>query len=168
MNVCKESVFKKVFDRWQKPLQHFLQSRGLDMAAAADQVQECFLRMWNNCGKVEVVKAQSYLFSIASRLQIDEYRKAQVRLKYTAQQSTNDTNRKDGQYILEEQEFKERLEHTINSMTESSRQVFVMNRFDSKTYKEIAEILEISVKAVEKRMSKALRHLLDNNINLKR
>jgi len=35
-------------------------------------------------------------------------------------------------------------------------------------YREIAEALDISVKAVEKRMSKALKHLIDHNIYKKR
>ena len=37
-----------------------------------------------------------------------------------------------------------------------------------KTYKEIAELLGISKKAVEKRMSKALSHLIKDKINLKK
>jgi len=35
----------------------------------------------------------------------------------------------------------------------------LMNRMDKKTYREIAEILELSVKTIEKRMHKALKAL---------
>jgi RNA polymerase sigma-70 factor (ECF subfamily) len=35
--------------------------------------------------------------------------------------------------------------------------VFLMNRIDGKKYREIAELLDISQKAVEKRMSGALK-----------
>lgn len=163
MSVCAEAVFKEVFDRWQKPLQVFLQGRGMMIHKAADSVQDCFVKLWNNCGDVERNKAKSYLFTIASRLHIDEYRKAEVRLKYRKGLSPMVVN-EDGQYKLEEQEFKNKLEQTINSMTDKNRTVFMLNRFEKKTYKEIAELLDISVKAVEKRMSNALKKLYQENI----
>ena len=168
MNVCEERIFRGVFDRWQKPLQHFLQARGLDFDLAADQVQECFLRLWKNCKDVTEEKSKSYLFTTATRLQIDNYRKAKVRLAYAEKNQSPKTEIQDGQFLLEENEFKQRLESSINSMSDGSREVFMMHRFDKMSYKSIAESIGISVKAVEKRMSKALAHLIKDKINLKR
>ncbi len=50
----------------------------------------------------------------------------------------------------------EKLKKAINNLSEGQRIAFLMNRVEGKKYREIAEILEISVKAVEKRMSLAL------------
>ena len=47
----------------------------------------------------------------------------------------------------------------ISDLPEGQREVFLLNRIDKKTYKEIAEMLDISVKAVEKRMNLALQDL---------
>jgi RNA polymerase sigma-70 factor (ECF subfamily) len=44
-------------------------------------------------------------------------------------------------------------------MPEIQRVVFLMNRNDEMKYQEIAECLQLSVKAVEKRMSGALQYL---------
>jgi RNA polymerase sigma-70 factor (ECF subfamily) len=44
-------------------------------------------------------------------------------------------------------------------MKEKQRVVFLMSRYDGLKYKEIADHLDISVKAVEKRMNQALDHL---------
>ena len=60
---------------------------------------------------------------------------------------------------MEEDEFKTRLEQAISELVPTQREVFLMNRIDKKKYSEIAEELEISVKAVEKRMGKALKIL---------
>ena len=57
---------------------------------------------------------------------------------------------------MEEEEFRKRLEEGISNLPEGQRVVFLMNRIDKKKYREIAEELNISVKAVEKRMHKAL------------
>lgn len=168
MSVCEEQVFKRVFDKWQQPLQHYLQARGLDLAVAADQVQDCFLKLWQNCKEVTEDKSKSYLFTVATRLQIDLHRKSKVRLAYAEGNKFTNTETKDGQFLLEEKEFRQKLEESINTMTDKSREVFMMHRFDKMTYKSIAESLDIGVKAVEKRMSKALAHLISDNINLKR
>lgn len=44
-------------------------------------------------------------------------------------------------------------------MPEKQRTVFLMNRVDELKYKEIADQLGLSAKAIEKRMSQALDHL---------
>lgn len=168
MSVCEESIFKKVYNQHQRALQHYLQARGLDIQSAADQVQECFIRLWKNCREVTQEKSLSYLYTIASRLHIDEYRKSKIRLKYISSAKTNQHENKDGQYMMEEAEFKAKLEHVLNTMTEKSKTVFLMNRYDKMTYKDIASSLDISVKAVEKRMSKALKHLITHKIRLKK
>ncbi|MAO07183.1 MAG: hypothetical protein CL596_00560 [Alteromonas sp.] len=60
---------------------------------------------------------------------------------------------------MEEKQFKEKLQTAIADLTEAQRTAFLMNRIEGKKYVEIAEILGISVKAVEKRMSQALASL---------
>ena len=60
---------------------------------------------------------------------------------------------------MEEQEFKNQLEKAIEALPENQREVFLMNRIDKMKYREIAEALGISQKAVEKRMHKALLEL---------
>jgi RNA polymerase sigma-70 factor (ECF subfamily) len=47
-------------------------------------------------------------------------------------------------------------------MPEKSRDVFLMNRIDGLTYADIAGRLQLSVKAVEKRMHKALSFLKEH------
>ena len=47
----------------------------------------------------------------------------------------------------------------IANLSEKQREVFLLNRIEKKKYKEIAEMLGISVKAVEKRMHGALKSL---------
>ena len=60
---------------------------------------------------------------------------------------------------MQESEFKLRLEQAISELPETQREVFLMNRIDKLTYAEIAERLGVSVKAIEKRMGKALKHM---------
>jgi len=49
----------------------------------------------------------------------------------------------------------------IDTMADASREVFVLHRFSEMSYKEIAEVLQLSEKSVEKQMTKALKHLAE-------
>ena len=44
----------------------------------------------------------------------------------------------------------------IASLPQKEREVYLLSRVEKKTYAEIAEILGLGVKAIERRMSKAL------------
>lgn len=167
MSVCKENIFKEVFQKWNEPLQRYAASRGMKYDSIPDLVQESFLRLWKNCQKVSAESAGAFLFKTISNLNVDLFRKDKVRLSYKSS-LTNQNEMIDGQYSLEMKEFQEQLSKAISSMTDASKEVFILHRFDGKSYKEIADIYEISVKAVEKRMHKALLHLAKMKINLKK
>jgi RNA polymerase sigma-70 factor (ECF subfamily) len=57
---------------------------------------------------------------------------------------------------LIEQELEDKLNEVLNSLPERCREIFSMSRFENKKNKEIAEELDISVKAVEKQITRAL------------
>lgn len=60
---------------------------------------------------------------------------------------------------LEYDELLQSYEIALAKLPEKQRVVFLMNRMEGLTYKEISERLQIGVKAVEKRMSSALSKL---------
>ena len=49
-----------------------------------------------------------------------------------------------------------KLKKSIAELPEKQREVFLLSRIEKKKYSEISEMLDISVKAGEKRMSQAL------------
>ena len=70
-----------------------------------------------------------------------------------------ETTNESPEFIMEEKEFMDKLQNAISDLKDGQREVFLLNRIDKKTYKEISELLSISVKAVEKRMHLALKQL---------
>ena len=128
------------------------------MAQAEDLVQDAFSKLWENCAKVSQEKARAYLYRVANNLFLNQVDHQKVVLKFE-QRSHRDRNSESPQYLLEVEEFQQRLTAAIATLSENQRVVFLMNRIDKKTYKEIAEELEISQKTVESRMHKALQTL---------
>ena len=68
-------------------------------------------------------------------------------------------NSASSQQELEYKELEDYLNEVIDRLPEKCRLVFVLNRFEELSYKEVSKKLDISVKTVENQMSKALRIL---------
>jgi RNA polymerase sigma-70 factor (ECF subfamily) len=58
-------------------------------------------------------------------------------------------------------EYDLELQRVINLLPDGGREVFLMNRLEDLTYQEMADRLGLSVKAIEKRMSKVLQIFRD-------
>lgn len=148
-----------MFMEYSDRIFRFLYYKSGNEGLSQDLAQEAFLRTWKNCKQVTLDKAKSYLFTIANNLFLDEVKHQKVVRKFQLAAPPKSSTRKDGQYLMEEQEFKAKLEDAIAQLPEGQRLVFLMNRIEKMKYKDIAELLDISVKAVEKRMSLALKSL---------
>lgn len=158
-NICEEKVFESVFNNRSEQLRNFLYYKSGNLALAEDLVQDAFSKLWENCSKVTLDKAKSYLFTIANNLFLNKMEHKKVVLKFQSLAPNTDVDKQSPEFLLEHEEFKNRLEAAISSLPEDQRTVFLMNRIDKKKYREIAEELGLSVKAVEKRMHKALQEL---------
>ena len=56
-----------------------------------------------------------------------------------------------------EKEFLLKIEKSISELPDKQREVFLLSRIEKKKYKEIALLLGVSIKTVEKRMHDALK-----------
>ncbi len=155
-SICKEPIFESIYFDQAEDLRNFLYYKSGNLKQAEDWVQESFIRLWDNCAKVNLDKARSFLFTVGHNLFLNAVKHDKVVLKFQQQQTHKTSSQETPEYLLEEKEFQAKLQKAISDLSEPQRVVFLMNRIDKKTYKEIAETLGISVKAVEKRMHKAL------------
>ena len=155
---CDEKSFSDFFLNHSKLLNNYIFYKCGNFEMAGDIVQEAFLKFWENCQKIIPGKAKSYLFTIANNLFLNEYSKNKVILNFKKIPKRNYTN-ESPEFLLEEKEFDAKLQNALARLSEAQRIAFLMNRIDGKKYKEIAEILGITVKAVEKRIHYALLNL---------
>ncbi|WP_452599118.1 RNA polymerase sigma factor [Pontimicrobium sp. MEBiC01747] len=154
-SLCTEIIYKKVYDNYSEELRNYIYYRCGDFQQAEDLVQDAFIKLWNNCKKVLLEKARGYLYAITKNAFYNEVAHKKVVLKY-AKQPQQTATIETPQFKMEEDEFMTTLMDAINTLSEGQREVFLLNRVEKKTYKEMAELLGVSQKAVEKRMHKAL------------
>ena len=157
-DVCKEDVYRQLFLGLSERLRNYLYYHCGDASQAEDLTQEAFLRLWEYCRKVPPEKAKAFLYRVGYNLFLDGIKHQKVVLKFR-NQPAEEKAVESPEFEYETREFEARLWETVAALPEKSRVVFLMNRIDGCTYKEIAELLDIGVKAVEKRMGVALERL---------
>lgn len=151
-------AFRKIFEAHAEQIRNFIYYKCGDVQHAEDIMQEAFLRLWRDRAKVDLPRVKSFLYAVANNLFLDSARHRQVILKHQ-QEPAPDRDHENPEHVLEQNEFREALEKAINDLPETQREVFLLNRIEKLTYKEIAERLGVSVKAIEKRMGKALKRM---------
>ena len=126
------------------------------MDRAEDITQNAFVILWENCENLKPEQAKSFLFTTAIRLSLNEIKHDKVVSNFELYSNSGKQNSESPEFLLLESELKKQLEKAINDLPEKQRTVFLMNRFENHSYTEIASLLDLSVKAVEKRMHLAL------------
>lgn len=160
-NVCNESIFSAVFSKYSKGLHDFLYYKFGESFNPKDKVQDAFIKLWQNCSKVSPNKAKSYLFTIANNLMLNEAAHQKVVLAYQKMTPKHYTN-ESPEFLMEENEYMQKLQKAISNLTKAQRTAFLLNRIEGKKHKEIAVLLDISTKAVEKRIYGALKKLRED------
>ena len=121
------------------------------METSRDLVQETFYRVWikrKNLNPQKSIKA--YLYKTLTNLIIN-HKKLHSSNNVPFENITEDMKTSDSNNL----ELQLDLLKSLNQLPEKLKTVYMLSRFDGFNYVEIAEICNISIKAVEKRMSKA-------------
>jgi RNA polymerase sigma-70 factor (family 1) len=157
--ICEELTFAAFFKSHAKLLRNYLFYKFGNEEQANDVAQEAFIKLWENCASVPPEKAKSFLYTVANNTTLNQIAHQKVVLEYSKNSATPTTDKQSPEFLMEEEQFKVKLQWAIGRLTEGQRSAFLLHRIDGKKYAEIAEILEISVKAVEKRIHGALLQL---------
>ena len=160
-NICDDTLFASFFQKHAQDLHDFLYYKFGELLNPKDKVQDAFIKLWENCGKVTPSKAKSFLFTVANNLMLNETAHQKVVLKYKSSKPKSSTN-ETPEFLLQEKEYMDRLQTALSQLSEAQRTAFLMNRIEGKKHKEIAELLGISTKAVEKRIYGALKKLRED------
>ncbi|RAJ13494.1 RNA polymerase sigma factor [Olleya aquimaris] len=165
-NLCNDNYFSDFYLKHVQYASNFAFYKCGDQAQALDFVQDAFSKIWENCSKIDVTKAKTYLFTTINNMFLNNVKHHKVVLEYAKAAPYIDQDNQSPEYLLEEEEFKIKLQNAIAILTDGQREVFLLNRIEGKKYREIAELLNISQKAVEKRMSGALKSLREHIENI--
>ena len=153
--------FKMIYDTHFDNLRRYLNYRSGDQQLSDDIAQSVFMKVWTK--KIEVASGnlKSLLFKMATDEFVSHVRRQKVERSYSESINLR---------VIHESEpendgygdKKVRFEKALGQLPEKQRTALLMNKMQGLTYKGIAESLNLSQKAVEKRISQALNTLKQN------
>tara|TARA_B100000963_G_scaffold206372_1_gene179727 strand:- start:6813 stop:7298 length:486 start_codon:yes stop_codon:yes gene_type:complete len=156
--------FKMIYNTHFDNLRRYLYYRSGDQNLSQDIAQNVFMKIWNKKIDTSTGNIKNLLFKIGSDEFINHYRRLKVERDYLDSQDFKLVHEDDNENHLFEK--KKRFEKALQSLTEKQRVALLMNKMEGLTYKEIAESLNLSQKAIEKRIGQALSNLKKNLNNL--
>ena len=152
--------FKMIYDTHFDDLRRYLIYRSGDQDLSGDIAQNVFMKVWTK--KIEIASGniKSLLFKMATDEFISHIRKKKVEKEYTESIDLKLIREPDNNDDLLEK--KVLFQKALNQLPEKQKTALLMNKMQGLTYKEIAEILNLSQKAIEKRIGLALKALKQN------
>lgn len=159
ISVCEEKNYRLLYDLHSKTLRSYIYYKCNNTSLAEDIIQESFIKLWENCSSIIFEKALFYLKKISVNIfyNVKRHDKIVLNFKTTTSHSVTNVGHETPHFILEEKEFAHKVKNTIASLPEKEREIFLLNRIDQLKYQEIADFMGISIKTVEKHMSRALK-----------
>ena len=138
-----------LLERYERPLVRYACSILGDLEAARDVVQETFIRLcrrWELEGADALTgqHAEAWLFTVTRNLAIDHQRK-QSRIIYLPQTADRAVEEPGPGAALEQQEAHDAIFGLLDQLSENQREVIRLKFQNDLSYKEIAEVTQLTV-----------------------
>lgn len=132
-----------------------------NIADAEDVTQEAFLKLWKFAPKWKQDRAQvsTWLYRVVSNLCKDRYRRATLENLGNAQEPIDGTQSAPDK--IDEQYRQKALYDAMSMLQENQRLAVQLRHIDELTNPQIAEIMELSVEAVESLTARGKRKLIE-------
>ncbi len=155
------AAFEKLYRKYAGRLYYFALRFCRCPEDAEETVQEIFIRIWKNRSDlIEDFSFSAYLFTIArnylfnlNRKKMHEKAYREHLLHYFLEQDNDPEKR------LMFRDLQDKLQEAILRLPPMQQKVFRMVRLSGMSHKEVAELLDVTVKTVETHMRLALKKL---------
>ena len=136
----------------------FVQRRLGCPEVTADLVQDTYLRLLTKGKLPEQKDSRRYLTTIAKGFVIDLYRRRRIETAYLEllESEPADVSSSPESHTLVVEALVE-IDTLLNKLPHKARQALLMRQLEGKSYKQIAQELDVSVSSVEKYVAKALQ-----------
>lgn len=156
-----EIAFKRIFFHFYDNLLHFSLSITKNTEVSEDIVSELMSKIWTNADKFQQVSnLKTYLFQAVKNSSLNYLSQQKTRTLY--QESELEVRHPyTPEQLMLSKEFGKQLEEVIDKMPPKMKMAFTLVKDNSLTYKQTAEIMEVSINTVDRHIQMALNHIRD-------
>ncbi|WP_276166399.1 RNA polymerase sigma factor [Zobellia alginiliquefaciens] len=157
-----KGALETIFNRHYDGLCRFGLSYTNEQNSVEEVVSDVFLQLWNNETRIQEIRnPKPYLYVVVKNKLLQAISKSNLKQSFDQGfEAEYTTSPSIEQQIINQEEkeiFSQKIEEILCQIPKKSRQIFEMSRLDELKYREISEILGISVKTVESHMAHALK-----------
>ena len=149
--------FAQLVGRYQAAMYRYARSVVLDHDAAADMVQDAFVRSYTHLASCrERTRFRAWLFQTLRNRCLDylkEARRRNVRLEDAEEPVVDEGEGPDA--LVERRRLRSRIRQALAGLPDAQREAFVMHYVEGVPYEAMAELLDVSVSALKMRVLRA-------------
>ncbi|MEP1487731.1 MAG: RNA polymerase sigma-70 factor [Algibacter sp.] len=156
----EESAFKYLFNLYYDRLVTYIVTYTHDKMSSEDIVQQAFIDLWNDRDKLNELRSpKNYLYAIAYNRFIDSVNKNKRQNRLLDLVYENALRNRINEDTEQLDKRVEKMNRIIESLPPKCKEIILMNKIQGIKYKEIAGIMNISIKTVEAQMSIAFKKI---------
>ena len=160
LKIGDENAYQHLYELYFAELCNYLNTICGNMDLSKDLAQQAFIKIWKKRDSLLIIfSLKKYIFKIAYNLFMDSQRKKKRdhllidQLKYEAANEITDISHDNLDILLD------LVNSEVDQLPSQCKRVFLLGKREGLKYREIAEELNISIKTVERHMTKALKRL---------
>lgn len=163
-----KGAFETLYKRYWYRLYCIAYKQTSSQHESEEMVQTLFERIWKNRVTAVIKSLEPYLAVSLRNMLVDHYRhkarERKLRQNIPLQESANLTEEEINRTFL----FN-KIEYTLQELPEKTRTIFKLSRYEHKSVKEIANLMQLTEKVVEYHITKSiklLRQYLKNHLQI--
>lgn len=168
LNSDQQAAFKAVYDKYWKDLFQAAYKRTRDADDARDLVQDLFISLWDNPGRLQQeADLGGYLFVALRNKVFNYFEKKNVRLNYLMAQPFKPVESEEAIFSnIRTREIKLCVQAAIANMPPRMKEIYILSREQQLSIAEIAGLLGVAPQTVKNQLHTALNKIriqLDNH-----
>lgn len=163
-------ALKVLFEKYFSQLCYFSKQFVKNTDLAEEAVSDIFLNIWLKRGKIEITTSlRAYLYTAVRNQSLNYLKQNKIHFEeMEIAETEGKMSESDADRLVNFEELKNEIDIILRQLPKKREIVFRMNRIEGLSYKEIAEILSISVNTVQNQMVKAVKFISGQYPHLKK
>lgn len=155
-----EAAFHDIYRRYWQTLYITARRKLGSEEQAKEVVQDIFLDLWERRENLEVQDLQRYLLRAVKYKVINQIRSRIIQKKFEAYSVYSQTETHfHEQNLMGFEDLSLAVNEAVSALPPKTKEIFVLNRFENKSAKEISSLLDVPERTVEYHITQSLRFL---------